>query len=186
MRIYNPFLALALLGIAGCNQGTPDENTSIEASPAKDEVLGITNLMDANGVSVGSAMLMRRAEGIVLDLELSGLGEGTHALHLHQVGACEGPGFDSAEGHLNPFGKSHGHLSSDGKHLGDLPNVEIPASGTLESSIEITASDADILPYVFDEDGTAIVLHQDADDYRTDPAGAAGPRIACGVIEEGA
>lgn len=186
MRIYNSILAIALLGMAGCKPETPEEKTSIEASQADDEVLGSANLMDASGSLVGSAKLMRQAAKIVLDIELSGLSAGTHALHLHQVGACEGPGFDSAEGHLNPHGKSHGHLSGSGKHLGDLPNVEIPTSGTLKSSVEIAPSAGDILPYVFDEDGTAIVLHQDADDYRTDPAGAAGPRIACGVIEKAA
>jgi Cu-Zn family superoxide dismutase len=121
---------------------------------------------------------------VLLRVSISGLPPGEHAFHIHETGRCEPP-FDSAGGHFNPAGKKHGLLAPEGKHAGDLPNLHVPADGALKlevlaTEVMLAAGSANSL---LDSDGAALVVHRDADDYRTDPAGAAGPRIACGVIE---
>jgi Cu-Zn family superoxide dismutase len=113
---------------------------------------------------------------------------GSHGVHLHETGKCEGPSFESAGAHFNPTGRKHGVLSLEGPHAGDLPNVTLEGGGTgrMETTtnrVTLAAGAASL----FDADGTAIVVHAGADDFTTDPAGGSGPRIACGVIglEEG-
>lgn len=138
-------------------------------------------MMSADGESVGIVALHKTPHGTLLHATLHNLPEGTHAFHVHTVGKCEAP-FKSAGGHFNPEGKSHGILSADGMHVGDMPNIHVPASGSLE--IEILNTHLMMDSALFDDDGAAIMIHAGADDYRSDPAGAAGPRIACGVISK--
>jgi Cu-Zn family superoxide dismutase len=119
---------------------------------------------------------------VVVTVTAAGLPPGVHALHLHQTGKCEPP-FGSAGGHFNPLGKKHGLLNAEGPHAGDLPNVHVGADGRLE--VELFAPGVALAGgpnALFDDDGAALVLHQNADDYTADPAGNAGPRIVCGVI----
>ncbi len=142
-------------------------------------------LRDLEGDEVGRATLTEGAKGVVIAADLDGLPPGAHALHVHSVGSCEPP-FDSAGGHAKSEGKSHGIGSAGGMHEGDLPNVHVPESGG--ARVEAFAVGAtlgagtDGRLRLLDEDGSALVLHAGADDYATDPAGAAGARIACGVI----
>ncbi|WP_295885798.1 superoxide dismutase family protein [uncultured Thiohalocapsa sp.] len=96
-------------------------------------------------------------------------------------GTCEPP-FKSAGGHLMAPDTAHGYLSEGGPHLGDMPNIHVPESGALE--VEVMTRVADMRAQLFDDDGAAVVIHSGADDYRSQPSGAAGPRIACGVIVE--
>lgn len=105
---------------------------------------------------------------------------GAHAFHVHETGQCMPP-FTSAGGHFNPDDAGHGINDDDGMHAGDMPNIHVPDSGEREQEVlnERLALDDDL----FDEENASIVIHRDGDDYATDPAGAAGPRIACGVIE---
>jgi len=98
------------------------------------------------------------------------------------IGSCLPPNFKSAGSHLNPDGKAHGMHNPQGKHLGDLPNISVAADGTGTASITIEGDADETLAKIIDADGTAIVIHTGLDDYSTDPAGAAGPRIACGVL----
>jgi Cu-Zn family superoxide dismutase len=110
---------------------------------------------------------------------------GIHALHIHSAGTCEKPDFKSAKGHFNPYGRKHGLKNPDGPHAGDLLNITIGSDGT--GAIIVTAPLATLGDgdnSLFWQGGTAIMLHEGPDDYMTDPAGAAGPRIACGVIEK--
>jgi Cu-Zn family superoxide dismutase len=140
-------------------------------------------LKDGEGKTVGKAELTATPNGVIVALHLTGVPAGEHAFHVHETGKCEAPGFKSAGGHFNPTKASHGMQSSSGPHVGDLPNVHVPKSGTLD--IEVFVSDATLggnSNNLLDADGSAIVLHAGADDYSTDPAGAAGDRIACGVI----
>ena len=138
-------------------------------------------MMNANGESVGSVTLSETPHGTLLHAKLENLPAGAHAFHVHAVGVCEPP-FKSAGGHFNPTGAKHGIESAEGVHAGDMPNIHVPESGALEIEVLNTLLHLDAA--LFDEDGAAIVIHDGPDDYVTDPAGAAGPRIACGVITQ--
>ena len=140
-------------------------------------------LKNAEGKPVGGATFEPTARGVLIRASLTGLPAGTHAIHIHEVGRCDPPKFESAGGHFNPTGRKHGLLDPDGPHAGDLPNLHVPESGRL--TVEMLAPHATLGSGKADllaGKGTALVVHAGADDYRTDPAGNAGDRIACGVV----
>ena len=139
----------------------------------------MAKLMNPQGRSVGEVVLKQTPHGTLLHAKFSSLPAGAHAFHVHAVGKCEPP-FKSAGGHFNPGGKKHGILAGAGLHVGDMPNIHVPESGSLE--IEVLNTGLKLDSSLFDADGAAIVLHAGPDDYKSDPAGAAGGRIACGVI----
>ena len=137
-------------------------------------------MRDRNGQSVGVVMLRQTPYGTLLHARLSNMPPGTHALHVHAIGNCEPP-FKLAGPHFfTTSGQQHGLLNKVGAHPGDLPNIHVPTSGSLH--VEVLARDINLGDQVFDGDGSSIVIHAGPDDYMTDPAGAAGPRIACGII----
>lgn len=142
-------------------------------------------LKDAGGKDVGTVDLVQTPHGVLLKLSLKGIAAGEHAFHVHAVGKCEPP-FTTAGGHFNPGSKKHGMEAAEGAHAGDMPNLHVPASGELV--IEVANPAISLVKgqpnSVFDADGSAIVIHAKADDYKSDPAGNAGDRIACGVIVE--
>ena len=107
---------------------------------------------------------------------------GAHGFHLHTVGACDAPDFKTAEGHLNPLDKNHGFESEGGAHVGDLYNIDIAEDGMGKQVNPIEGDAAQIAEWLFDEDGTAVIVHSGPDDYQTDPSGDAGSRVACGVL----
>jgi len=139
-------------------------------------------LKDADGKEVGKAALTDTPSGVLIRLDLTSAPEGDHAFHIHAVGKCEPPDFKSAGGHFNPDKTEHGIENPEGPHAGDMPNIHVPADGRL--TIEVLNVDAALSGdfALLDEGGAALVLHAGLDDYRSDPAGAAGARIACGVI----
>jgi Cu-Zn family superoxide dismutase len=139
-------------------------------------------LRQANGAPAGTALLTRAGDTMTLSVALAGLPAGTHGMHLHMTGRCDAPDFVSAGGHLNPGGHQHGTANPAGSHLGDLPNITITSAGAGAASAQLSGSSADLKAALFDVDGTAIVIHASADDYRTDPSGNSGSRIACGVL----
>ena len=151
---------------SGC---APIGGGAISAAPGRSVALiaGDGRVIGAVVVAADGAMTVRVAAG--------GLAPGMHGLHLHAVGLCTGPGFASAGGHLNPGGKQHGRDNPLGAHLGDLPNVKVGTDGG-------TAWIAPLGGELDDADGTALVLHAKPDDYRTDPSGASGDRVACAVV----
>lgn len=142
-------------------------------------------LVSPEGELVGFARLRETPRaGVLLRVEFAGLPPGTHALHIHETGRCEAPSFGSAGGHYSPGDRAHGLLHPDGPHAGDLPNIHVPASGevVVERVTDRVSLDPDARATLFDQDGSALVIHAGADDYESQPAGDAGERIACGVI----
>lgn len=169
-RIILTVGSLALLG--GCQ--TIDEAAPVHVAQA--------TLRQASGLPAGTAQLFSNGSEVTLSVTLAGITAGTHGIHLHSVGRCDAPDFTTAGPHLNPGARKHGHQNPDGAHLGDLPNVVTNASGTGSVSATLTGMPQDVVAALLDQDGTAIVVHAGEDDYRTDPSGNSGARIACGVL----
>lgn len=139
---------------------------------------------NADGADVGRADLVQANDGVLIKLTLKGLPPGGHAFHVHAVGKCEAP-FTTAGGHFNPQNRKHGMMASDGPHAGDMPNLDIPASGELKLEVlnpAVTLAKG-ASNSLFKPDGAALVIHATVDDYKSDPAGNAGGRIACAVVE---
>jgi len=140
-------------------------------------------LKDAKGNSVGMAMISpAKGGGVSIDLDVKGLPPGEHALHFHAVPKCEAP-FTSAGGHFNPANKKHGLQNPGGPHAGDMNNFTVDAKGTAKTTIVNTKVTMGSEPNsIYANGGTALMIHAAADDMKTDPAGNAGERIACGTI----
>lgn len=137
-------------------------------------------LKDAKGQSLGDVMLEQTPHGVLIKGTLSNLPAGAHAIHIHETGKCDAPDFKTAGGHFNPTKKTHGMMSPGGKHEGDLPNITVTADG--KAQFEFFANEGLTVQSLMDADGSAIVVHAQGDDYKTDPAGNAGGRVGCGVV----
>ena len=137
----------------------------------------------SDGTALGSVTLSENAGGASMTVNASGMPAGVHGIHLHEKGLCDGPKFASAGAHWNPASKQHGRDNPQGAHLGDLANLTVGADGTATTTIPLAgvmmASGANMLA---DADGTSLVVHAKADDYKTDPSGDSGDRIACAVV----
>lgn len=165
----------------------PAAAPAVVAAPAAETASA--EIKNAKGEKVGDAVLEETPHGVLVTVELSNLPPGAHAFHIHEHGKCDpaagpkGP-FTSAGGHLNPEGKKHGIKSHEGKHEGDLPNVSVGPDGKGKAQFlaEAATLKKDAKNSLLDADGTSLVLHAKEDDHMSDPAGAAGDRIACGVI----
>jgi Cu-Zn family superoxide dismutase len=142
-------------------------------------------LKDAGGKDVGSAELTQTPAGVLMKLSLTGLPPGELGFHVHAVGKCEPP-FESAGAHFNPGNQHHGMMAGEG-HAGDMPNLHIPRTGG-DFSVELINAAVTLEKgkpnSLLDADGSSLVIHATKDDYRTDPSGNSGGRIACGVIME--
>ena len=159
------FLLIGPIVLAGC--ATPDE-----LGPGNAPSVALVNGV---GASVGAVAVERRAGGTSVRVAVQGLTPGEHGIHLHAVGRCDGPDFQSAGAHWNPDSRQHGHLNPLGAHAGDLPNIIVSANGRGAANFLVRGEPADA-------DGTSLVVHARPDDYRTDPNGNSGDRVGCAVI----
>ncbi len=146
-----------------------------------------TTFVDAAGRKIGTAVLTQTSAGVLLELDLAGLPPGWKAFHVHATGRCDpASGFQSAGEHFAPRHGHHGLRAVKGPHAGDMPNQYVHRDGTLRAHVlntlvTLAPSEASLL----DADGSALVLHAKPDDYRSQPAGEAGDRIACAVLPGG-
>jgi Cu-Zn family superoxide dismutase len=168
-------LAGALL--AGC---TMADRPSERAAPLRSSYV---DLHAPDGSSRGRVSIIQTEDGISMRVEGANLPPGTHGAHLHQVGRCDPPDFASAGPHWNPTGRQHGRDNPSGAHLGDVPNLVVGSNGrgALEHRIAGARVRSGAAPLI-DADGASLVIHANADDYRTDPSGNSGGRIACAVL----
>ena len=153
--------------------------TLAAAAPAFAADTATAVLEDPEGREVGKVTLRAVPSGVLLDADLTAFPPGDHAFHIHGTGKCEPPSFKSAGGHFNPEEDEHGLENPAGPHAGDMPNIHVPGSGKLRIEVlnQMVSLDG-----ILGGEGTAIVVHEKPDDYRSNPAGDAGPRIACGAI----
>jgi Cu-Zn family superoxide dismutase len=162
---------------------TTGETAPRAAAPDGDGDSATATLVDRAGKRVGLATLEGTPNGTVITVDVEGLPPGPHGFHIHEVGKCEPP-FESARDHFNPTNAGHGIAVGKGYHAGDLPNLFVPESGKTKAQMlapHVTVRAG--ATSVFDADGSTLIIHAERDDLRTDPAGRAGDRIACGVIE---
>jgi Cu-Zn family superoxide dismutase len=139
-------------------------------------------LINALGAPIGTVRAVQTPAGISFRIDASGLPPGVHGIHVHAVGRCDPPDFTSAGGHWNPASRQHGFENPAGHHAGDLMNVTVAPNGVLHTNVTL-ANGPDGAPAALnDADGAALVIHAAPDDYRTDPSGNSGARIACAII----
>jgi Cu-Zn family superoxide dismutase len=158
--------------------------TALGATQAMAASSGSARLIGLDGHAMGTAKFSQAGHGVLIELDAHGLKPGPHAVHIHSVGQCDAKAkFDSAGGHFSPLPKNHGFMDKHGAHAGDMTNQFADATGNLRASIynpNVTLKRGE--RSLFDKDGSSIVIHAAADDYKSQPAGNAGGRVACGVI----
>ncbi|BAI96076.1 MULTISPECIES: superoxide dismutase family protein [Sphingobium] len=183
MKIAAIILALPMAAMAsGCATG------SSATAPVGDAAAPVAHakLLAGDGSSRGEATVTQAADGLHVLVRGQGLTPGMHAVHVHTAGSCAPPDFASAGGHWNPTGHKHGKDNPAGMHMGDMPNMIAGADGAGEMEYVIPGGtvSSGTTP-LLDGDGAAVVIHAQADDNKTDPAGNAGGRVACGVLSAG-
>jgi len=165
---------VGVIAVAGCSEPAKDARYMAGRYRAQ------ADLRTPDGKSVGNAVVEQIDGGLRVMVEGHSLPPGPHGTHVHTTGKCEGPDFASAGGHWNPTSHQHGKENPAGPHAGDMPNLEVGASGTDRTIFTLPAGTYEGL---LDQDGAALVVHANADDYKTDPSGNSGGRIACGVFQ---
>jgi superoxide dismutase, Cu-Zn family len=161
------FVALTFV-LAGCVPMAPP-----------DVPVSTANLISGSGTVLGTVTVFSEPTGVILRINATGLPAGVHGVHVHAVGRCDVPKFESAGPHWNPTTRKHGHRNPAGFHMGDLGNLGVGADGKLVAGLLVPQA---TIGGLRDADGAALVLHAKADDEMTDPSGNSGDRIACAVL----
>lgn len=186
------FVLVVVLAACGNNNKNKDEHENHdmeESQAASSKVKGgsyIVNLIDTKGKKAGEATLTQTADGVKVEVNATGLKPGEHGIHFHEKAICTPPDFKSAEAHFNPTEKKHGFLNPKGPHIGDMHNIKADESGVVQDEVLsnlVTLSEGKSNS-LFANSGTALVIHDKSDDYKTDPAGNSGDRVLCGVIKK--
>lgn len=189
MNYIIPLFITLFLFLSACNsgskQGDEGQNDSQEEQEAQDDKLTAKATMEpASESNVSGEANFTEEDGTVLfELSVENLTPGEHAVHLHEKGDCSADDASSAGGHWNPTMKPHGKREAGGSfHQGDIANMTVgdDGKGSLQLSIEgWSIGGADSVNIV----GKSVIIHDKADDFTSQPAGNAGSRISCGVIE---
>ncbi|MEW5895917.1 MAG: superoxide dismutase family protein [Candidatus Omnitrophota bacterium] len=143
------------------------------------------DLYNPEGNKIGTVYFEEKADIVKITVNVTDLPPGTRALHIHEEGRCDPPDFKTAGGHFNPYDKQHGFLNPEGPHAGDLPNFEVNNTGMTTFTVftKRVTLEQDHANSISSEGGRSVIVHENPDDYITDPAGMAGNRIACGIVE---
>lgn len=196
------FLMISVaLGLAACGNAQTDDTASSELPEMDMENMEIAQdgtpeivlmsetfeVINSSGLPIGTVTITdEEVGGVTVSLDVTAIPEGPHAIHFHENGSCGLPDFTSAGGHYNPTGNNHGFdAESPNPHAGDMPNITAPMSGVVQTEVRnerVTLTERAGFAPLFDADNTAMIIHAGADDYETQPTGAAGGRIACAVI----
>lgn len=171
------FAAAVALSLAGCSGTMSSSGAATDASAARSAVVQ-ARLLDASGKDMGFVRLTPTATGMEGNIQVMGIAPGPHGMHIHTVGKCDAPDFQTAGGHLNPTAMKHGLSNPAGPHQGDLPQLIVGADGTASQSFAAGTTLAALL----DADGASFIVHAGPDDQMTDPTGNSGGRILCGVL----
>jgi Cu-Zn family superoxide dismutase len=183
----NRLVLIAIAAVAACSPKDDSAKTDSSA-PATSEIAPQPNsgdikaaMLDSTGKDLGTLVLSDVPEGIMMMGSLKGLPPGEHGIHLHATGSCTP--FAAAQGHWNPTSKEHGKDNPKGPHMGDTPNITVGADGSVSVMVTSPGGSLKGANALLDADGAAVVIHAKADDYKSQPAGNAGDRIACGVVK---
>jgi superoxide dismutase, Cu-Zn family len=182
MRISTSLTALAALALLGAGPAMAEHHESGHDMSGADVSAPI---MDASGKEIGMVKLQQTPAGVLVTAHAMGISKGEHGFHFHQKGMCEASeNFTTAGGHFNPGEDMHGLMVEGGPHGGDMPNQYADDSGMMMAEVLNTgiSLEKDVPNSIWDEDGTALVIHAKSDDYKSQPSGAAGDRVACAVV----
>jgi len=177
MKLSGVILMSVLLAGCGDQGESPGE---VSGNVARAQLLG------ADQNEYGEVIAAQGDGQLIVNINAQNMSPGQHGIHIHETGKCEGPDFKSAGGHWNPGSKEHGIENPKGSHMGDFFNLDIGEDGTgsLEAVVD-GGSLEDGENALLDADGAAFVVHEGADDLKSDPSGESGGRLACGVFEGG-
>ena len=172
--------------LAACTNETDEQIVETTSSSKNALQLHAVFINEKNEI-IGKAVISEAKQGVLITLNASKLPPGSHGFHIHEKGVCEPEKqFESAGAHFNPFQKKHGTLNPEGPHAGDLPNIIVANDGSVNQQIlaPLVTLKENKRHSLLKPEGTALIIHEKPDDYKTDPAGNAGKRIACAVMKK--